>query len=149
MPHDYCMLAQTHRGFPDYIRLYGCFFLSFVYLFREPGTHESPQEIMELYASLVKEGAIVHSGTPPTEPWYRCWIVDKELIAYRMSGERWGHKKQSPGYSASHDSLVIGEYLTQYKSIHFAVPSQSVPAYNPDPHLKTDPLVSKRVFTRV
>lgn len=143
------MLQQTHVKFKRFFRRWSCFIMAIIYLFKKQGEYETTEEIMELYYLLVEKGFILHSGNPPKEPWYRCWIHDKESCIEYISGERWKYIKQNPSDPIPEDALVIGEYLTQYDTIHFAVPEQSrVRGYNPDKSLELRKLVSCRVFIK-
>lgn len=144
------MLKQIDRQFSRFMRLYSCFFLCLVYLFRRKSEYVTHTDIMLFYWTMVKKGNILHEGFPPKEPWYRCWISNKEMIAKSLSGRSWTYKKLHPSENFSDASFVIEEWETPQGTSHFIVPDQlSIDGYNPDPNLILKKLRSQRVFTRV
>ena len=143
------MILQTDARFPPYFRRFGCFYMSIVYLFRKDGEYQTANEIIKLYETLVRTGDIRHEGTPPTEPWYRCWIQNPANIAESISNEKWKYKRITPKKEVPKGARFLCECKTQFNSIHFSVPSQNGTIYyNPDPTLVIKTVLSKRVFTR-
>ena len=145
MQYDFVQIFQTDKEFPEFLQKYGCYFLTLVNIFGKDTIKISHSQIIDIYCRAVGMQLIRHSGEPPDDPWYRCWISDPPGLINLISGN---YKtkftvKKHPNNSAVNingNYNLIYCYKTRY-GLHFIGEN-----YNPDPDIDLLNLDSYRII---